>query len=130
MILLDSHIVIWLALSPERISKQATKMIGEAESSSLPLTISAVSLYEIAYAIQRGRIKPLIPSQAFLSRIRTRFQMIPTDDKIAVCGGELGSAFHGDPIDRLIVASAIIHNCTLITGDRQILRAKVCKTLW
>jgi PIN domain nuclease of toxin-antitoxin system len=92
--------------------------------------ISAITLYEVVYAIRRGRIQPSVPHQVFLNRIRSRFKVFPVSDTIALCAAELPKPFHGDPIDRIIAATAIVRDCTLITHDDGIRTANVCKTLW
>jgi PIN domain nuclease of toxin-antitoxin system len=50
--------------------------------------------------------------------------------EIAVCAAGLPDPFHGDPIDRMIAATAIVGDCVLITHDDRIRKANVCKTLW
>jgi PIN domain nuclease of toxin-antitoxin system len=130
MILLDSHVVIWLGLHREKLSKAASGAIQKAESSGTPIAISVTTLFEIAYLLRRKRIRPSIPDQAFLAQIRGRFHVLPVDAEIAVCAGELEGTVHGDPIDRILMATAILANCALITADRKILASGVCKTLW
>src|ERR1700756_1024675 len=106
MILLDSHVVIWLALEPGRISTPATKAIRNVdEAGELPRT-SAVCLFEIANAMRRGRVQAAIPTHVFLARIKSRFEILPVSEEIAVHAGLLGDRFHGDPTDRVIAATA------------------------
>ncbi len=130
MILLDTHVVIWLALTPEKISPAATAAIREAESVGAILGISAMTLYEVVYSIRRGRIQPSVPHQVFLDRIRSRLKVFPVSDTIAQCAAELSAPFHGDPMDRIIAATTIVENCVLITHDDLIRNANVCKVLW
>ncbi len=49
---------------------------------------------------------------------------------IAICAGELPEPFHGDSMDRMIAATAIVEKCTLITADIKIRAANACKVLW
>ncbi len=130
MILLDTHVVIWLALNPEKISPAATAAIREAESVGAFLGISAMTLYEVAYSIRRGRIQPSVPHQVFLDRIRSRFKVFPVSETIALCAAELPAPFHGDPMDRIIAATTIVENCVLITHDDLIRNANVCNVIW
>jgi PIN domain nuclease of toxin-antitoxin system len=130
VILLDTHVVIWLALTPERISSAASEAIRIAESTGEIPRISAISLYEIANAIRRGRIQPIIPSRVLLDRLQSRFKVFPVSDSIAICAAELGEPFHGDPLDRMIAATAIVENCTLITADARVRASGACKALW
>jgi PIN domain nuclease of toxin-antitoxin system len=130
VILLDTHVVIWLALTPEKISHSAKAAIREANFAGEIFGISSMTVYEVAYSIRRSRIQPSVPHQIFLDRIRSRFTVIPVSDSIAVCAAELPAPFHGDPVDRIIAATAIVSDCVLITHDEQIRKANVCKVLW
>ena len=130
LILLDTQVVIWIALTPEHISSAAVGAIREAESTRELLGISAVTLYEVANLIRLGRIHPAVPPRAFLDRMKGRFKVIPVSESIAELAGELPDPFHGDPMNRMIAATAILLNCTLITADSRMRDANVCKTLW
>lgn len=130
MILLDSHIVIWLALTPERVSTHAVNAIQQAEATGEQLAISAATIYEVEYAILCGRIDLAIPHQAFFAEIRTRFNVIPVTGTIASFAAQIAEPFPGDPFDRLIAATAVVENCSLISADRKILAAPVCRTIW
>lgn len=130
MILLDSHVVIWLALTPEKLSPQSAAAVGRAASAGEPLGISVISLYETANAIRRGRIQTVLPEQAFLDRLKSRFKVFPVSSEIAICAAQLPDPFHGDPMDRMIAATAIVEECTLITADHKIREAALCKTIW
>lgn len=130
MILLDSHVVIWLALTPEKISPAATAAIREVESAGALSCISVMTIYEVANAIRLGRIQPIIPHQVFLNRIRSRFKVFPVSEMIAQCAAELPAPFHGDPMGRIITATSIVEGCTLITKDEQIREANHCKVIW
>jgi PIN domain nuclease of toxin-antitoxin system len=130
MILLDTHVVIWLMLSPDRLSVAARKAILGARISGEDLAISPVSLYEIAYAARKKRLAMNSTTEAFVAAIQSRLVLVPLTPAIAVCAGQLSAPFHGDPIDRLIAGTAIVEECVLITRDAHIRDAGVCKVLW
>lgn len=130
MILLDTHVVIWLALAPELISPAATSAIAKAELAGVLPGISVITLYEVANTIRRGRIQLVVPPQIFLNGIMSRFSVFPVSEAIALRAAGLAAPFHGDPMDRLIAATAIIEKSTLITADSEIRAAGVCKVLW
>ncbi len=129
-ILLDSNVVLWLALVPERLSRVAAESIEKSESSGTAPAITSASLYEIAYLIRCGRVASSIPEVALLARVRNRFELIPVSGEIATCAAQFGPHLQGDPIDRMIAATAVVENRTLITADRRLLQSGVCKTLW
>ena len=89
-----------------------------------------MTIYEVTNAIRLGRIKPTVPHQAFLNRIRSRFKVFPVTEMIAQCAAELPAPFHGDPMDRIITATAIVEGCTLITRDEKIRETNLCKVIW
>ncbi len=129
-LLLDTHVILWLALAPDRMSPAAAKWTKDAEDSGAPLAISAVSLYEIAYLIRARRILLAVPEAAFLAGVKRRFEVLPVSGEVAVFAAQLPSALHGDPMDRIIAATAAAENYTLITADEKILKSGVCKTIW
>lgn len=130
MILLDTHIVIWLAFAPEKISRPAADTIRNAELSGEILGVSAMTIYEVARTIRSGRIQLSVPENIFLDRIISQFKVLPVSDSVAVCAAQLSAPFHGDPMDRIIAATAIVEGCVLITHDDRIRKAKVCKVVW
>jgi len=130
MILLDTHVVVWLLTAPERLSGQARDVIAQARMVGEKLGYSPVSLYEIAYAANRKRLLLNSPTAKFIVAIEATLELVPLTSEIAVCAAQLPDPFHGDPLDRMIAATAIVHDCSLITHDREIRSANVCKTLW
>jgi PIN domain nuclease of toxin-antitoxin system len=130
MILIDSHVVIWLGTDPGRISAMARQAIAEFEESGDRGCISAVTLYEVADNVRRGRVLSSVSADVLLAKVRSRFDVLPVTGEIASRAAEFAALFPKDPMDRLITATAVVENCTLITADRKILASKVCKTLW
>ena len=56
--------------------------------------------------------------------------MFPVSDAIAQCAAELPDPFHGDPMDRIIAATAIVEDCTLISKDGNLRKANLCRVIW
>jgi PIN domain nuclease of toxin-antitoxin system len=130
VILLDTHVAVWLALTPERISSGAADAIRQTLTDGDRLCLSAATVFEVANAIRRGRIQPAIPAPLFLERFKRGFRIVPVSEEIAACAGQLEEPFHGDPMDRMIAATAIVENCALLTADERIRDAQVCRTVW
>jgi PIN domain nuclease of toxin-antitoxin system len=128
MILLDTHAAIWLALSPERLSRLARGAIED----NLPagLALSAQSLYEVAWLIVRRRILPNEPLDTFIHSLQSRFTVYPLTSVIAVTAAELPASFPSDPFDRIIAATAIVERIPLLTADRNIRRSRSLSTIW
>jgi len=129
MILLDTHVVIWLLTEPDRVSMPAAQRIAESGADGKLPGVSTASLFELAYAKSRGRVHVNVPDAVFLHRMRQWFDIRPVTDAIALRAAELSDPFHGDPMDRMIAATAIIEQRTLLTADAKILAAGVCTVL-
>jgi len=130
VILLDTHVILWSLLEPERLSSRASKAILRASIAGDKIVYSPISLYEIANAERRKRLHVDVTMEAFIAAIQARLEMVPLTAKIAVCAAQLPDGFHGDPMDRIITATAIAEDCVLITADDRIRQANACKVLW
>ena len=130
MILLDTHVVIWAMDAPGRISKAAGKAIAEAGAQGRLPGVSTASVFELVYARRRGRVQTHVSDAVLLEKMRAWLRFFPVTDTIAFEAAALPQSFHGDPMDRIIAATAIVEGCTLLTADGRIRAAKVCKTLW
>ena len=130
MILLDTHVVIWLALEPGRISKRARAAIAETRRRGEGLAVSDITLLEIATIDNKGRIKLSASLEAFLTEIEARFIVLPITGRICVSALALPAAYPRDPADRVIGATALVEGFPLITADDGIRRSKALKTIW
>ncbi len=126
MILLDTHAAIWILRNDAALGKKARDVAGAAADDG-QLAISAISFWEIALLIAKGRLRSLDdPSETRALMIRAGIQEIPLTGEIAILAVQL-DALHGDPADRFIAATAITHDATLMTADETLLnwRSKV-----
>jgi PIN domain nuclease of toxin-antitoxin system len=130
MILLDTHVCWWLAYEPEKLSARARNAIQLAEDKPGALALSSASLYELTWLAERKRLSLSVGAGEFLWEIQLRFLILPIDQNIAISAARLPSSFHGDPMDRLIVATALKSSRILITADEVILASSLCQTLW
>jgi PIN domain nuclease of toxin-antitoxin system len=130
LILLDTHVVIWLALDPNRISSKASAAINEARQNSTGLAISDITLMEVAQLAHRGRIAFPAGVETFLTEVEQRFTVFPITARISVKAFSLPTAYPNDPADRAIGATAIVEGLTLITADTQIRSSRAIPTLW
>ena len=124
MLVLDTHIWIWLLNGDERIKKAGFIPNIQMAAKTSSIKISSISLWEVAMLAARGKISL---EEGTLNWIRKALSapgilVCPLSPEIAVDSVNLPGTFHGDPADRIIVASARLLNATLVTSDRQILR--------
>jgi PIN domain nuclease of toxin-antitoxin system len=130
LILLDTHVVIWLALEPERISKHAQAAIDDARKSGRSLAISSITLMEIATAFGRGRIHLEMTLESFLRDIEERFVVLPISSRACARTLTLPPGYPKDPADRVLAATALVEGLPFVTADREIRRARVARTIW
>ncbi len=130
MILLDTHVVVWLALEPERISKGAQAVIDEARGKGTGLAISAMTLVEIVTLFGKRRFNLAVSLESFLDELERRFVVLPINARTCARMLSLPAGYPKDPADRVIGATALVEGLGLVTADREIRRAKVVRTIW
>ncbi len=130
MILVDTHIVLWLALEPERISKKVHAVIDEARRSGAGLGISAMTLVEISTLFGKRRFSLAMSLETFLRDVEERFVVLPISARACARMFSLPAGYPKDPADRVIGATALVEGMSLVTADREIRRAKVVRTIW
>jgi PIN domain nuclease of toxin-antitoxin system len=130
MILLDTHVVLWLASGDARMSKPAQAAVDEARLRGRGLAISDVTLMEIAQLSYRRRIEVLGDLESFLSEVARRFRIFPITVNVAMQAFELPASYPNDPVDRIIGATALIEDIPLLTADREIRKSRAVPTLW
>jgi len=130
LILLDTHVVVWLSYDFDRISARAHKAIEEARRQERGLAISSITLLEIARLSSYGRIDLTPDLETFLSDLEARFVLLSITPNIARQAFELPSSFPKDPVDRVIAATALIEDLPLLTADNEMRRSRVVPFIW
>ena len=122
LLLLDTHVWLWLVAGSVDLTTEARLTIDEAAAAGT-LRIAAISLWEIALLASRGRIVLGKSIGLWLEEALDDPGPVidPLDPQIAIESHALSNAFHRDPADRLIVATARVTNATLMIRDRRIL---------
>lgn len=131
MIVIDTHALVWWLTRAPGLSRKAERTIA-AHGDPGQIVVSAISLLEIATAIRRGRLRLSMPLGQWLADMKRlpeiRVESVSAD--IAVLAGGLAEPMHGDPADRLIVATASALGVPLVTGDKKLHAYKGVKTIW
>lgn len=127
-LLLDTHVWIWLSIEDKKsLSPRASKTLQQA-----PLKwISAISCWELAKLVEKGRIGFSIPT---LNWIRRSFQeynirMVELTAEIAV-ESTLLKGVHADPADQIIAATSRVTGMPLLTSDKRLRRLEGVDTVW
>ena len=128
MIVLDTHAWIWWASDPDRLSQKALKTIDTAGR----LAVAAISCWEFAMLVEKGRIavdrNPVDWMEQSFDDLG--IELLPLTPVVAVRSAQLGRGFDGDPADRQIVATSLVHSASLITRDEKIRDFKPVETIW
>jgi len=120
MLLLDTHALIWLDEGNTRLGKIALQTIVESLSTG-QLGVATISFWEVAMLIEKQRLAMQTELDVWRSDLlQTGLLEIPLQGTTAIRAGQL-QLFHGDPADRIIVATAIENGATLMTADEKIL---------
>jgi len=125
--LLDTHVVIWWLTDDRKLSKEHAKLLERSERSGTAVGLSAISLWEIAKLVERGRIELTQSVDDSLEQLEASefVTILPLTGRVAIESTRLGARFHSDPIDQVIVATARCHGLTLLTVDERIIESRV-----
>lgn len=119
MILLDTHILIWLDQGNNLLGQKAREKIDTALQNDT-LVVSAITFWELSMLQRKGRIQLPEIQNWRNSLLEMGLIEIPIDGKVSILSNDLAD-FHPDPADRFIVASTILINATIVTADQRIL---------
>ena len=132
MIVLDTHALVWWVADPSQIPTRARRLVQAALDKGEKLHVSAISLWEIALLLDRGRLTLSVDSTTWLGAIQALpfVSWLPVDNAIALRSVSLEQFPHRDPADRFIVATALATGATLVTGDRRLRGYTPLATAW
>lgn len=131
MIVIDTHVLVWWLTGAPGLSRKAERALA-AHGDPGQIVVSAISLLEIATATRRGRLRLSMPLDQWLAAVNSlpEIRVEPVSAEIAVRAGGLAEPMHGDPADRLIVATSAALGVPLVTGDKKIQAYRGVKTMW
>ena len=118
MTLLDTQVVVWLAFADRRLGRAARAAIQADREGR----VSTIVSWEVAMSVDKGRIG-LAPLSEWLEQtfVRSRLIEVPLTGAMARDAGSLPPPIHGDPCDRIMIATARALGCPLLTSDRKML---------
>ena len=117
-LVLDTHIWIWLMEGSPDLRLRLRKRI-EACAREGELLVSAISVWEVGMLEAKGRLTFDQDCAAWVkdALLAPGIRLVPLDPDIAVASTRLPGSLHGDPADRIIVATARAFACELVTAD-------------
>ena len=135
MILLDTHVLIWWVNGDlSRLSKAALAAIESNRKSNQKqqLLVSAISCWEVAMLLERGRLSLSMDSEKWFNLISAipAIKFLPLQPRVAINATQLPVPFHADPADRFLVAQARQLNLPLVSADARIRQYAHVQSIW
>jgi PIN domain nuclease of toxin-antitoxin system len=120
MIILDTHIWVWWIHNEKSLSKSQIEAIEANETQGIG--VSAISCWEVAKLVEYKRlVLPCSLTDWFKQSLAyPGIRLLELTPEIAVESTQLPPPFHRDPADQIIVATARIHQCPLVTSDQRL----------
>jgi PIN domain nuclease of toxin-antitoxin system len=128
MLLLDTHVFVWLASAQKHLSLRAKQAILQNADE---LYISSISALEIAILVKRNRLRLPVGASEFVERALKQHGIheIPVDRRVAIASATLPDIHH-DPFDRIILATALLNDMSILSKDRVIPQYRDVKVIW
>lgn len=129
-VLLDTHVWIWWLTPDSPLTSRERDALDRAAVNH-ELHLSAISLWEAQVLHARKRIELPVPFAEWIAAAADArmLTLLPLDVEVVIAADALPAAFHGDPADRLIVATARAHAMLLATHDSAIRKSRAA-ALW
>lgn len=121
MILLDTHIWVWWVQQDPRLPRESMEFMDSLAPEQLGINV--FSCWEAAMLHSLGRLVFQIPLDEWMKTAleQTGLIVFPLSPEIAIESVQLPGQFHRDPADRILVATARINRCPMVTADEKIL---------
>jgi PIN domain nuclease of toxin-antitoxin system len=131
VILLDTHILVWMVSSPARLSRSAGREIQKAQRDR-SCAISSFTLWELALLFHRNQLRGTGSIENSIRSILddTGVKVLEITPEIADLAMSFPETYPKDPGDRLIGATARAYGLTLVTQDERILASPLVRSLW
>jgi PIN domain nuclease of toxin-antitoxin system len=129
VVLLDTHVLLWWALDPDRLSAAAVASLQAMERRGG--FASAISIWELGVKVQRGKLDLGISIAEFTRRLQKSsvLELLPVTAAVWLRSLDLAWD-HRDPADRVIVATALVQDVPLLTADTEIHRFGGVSCVW
>lgn len=131
MIVLDTHALVWWVSGDVALSTKARTVI-EREQTGGTIVVSSISAWEIAMLVEHERLHLSMDAPSWIATVEAieGLRFAPVDADTAMKSVTLPGAFHQDPADRMIVATARKLSAPLVTKDHRLRAYPQVQTIW
>lgn len=131
MILLDTHVLVWMVSDSSRLSRNAARALRKAEKNG-DLAIASITLWELALLYHQGRLRTSGSIESAIREMleKSRVSVIEVTPEIAALTTTFPEQYPKDPGDRLIGATARAYGMTLVTQDERIRSSPLIRSVW
>ena len=130
-VVVDTHALVWYLAEPQRLSQRASEALDQASATGEPIYASAISLVELIYLIEKGRLPQAVMDRLgeALATPDAEVSVVPVDQEVAMAVRAIPRRDVPDLPDRIIAATALRLDLPLVTRDRKI-QASQIKSIW
>jgi PIN domain nuclease of toxin-antitoxin system len=131
VILLDTHVLVWAAIEPKRLSRAANAALRRAKVSD-GIAIASISLWEIASLFGRRRIESYTTVEVSVRQVLETVGVVvlPLTVEVAVLTTQFAEDYPRDPADRIIGATARAEGMVLVTQNEKMRACPLLRTVW
>nr|VFK43364.1 MAG: PIN domain nuclease, a component of toxin-antitoxin system (PIN domain) [Candidatus Kentron sp. TC]VFK46010.1 MAG: PIN domain nuclease, a component of toxin-antitoxin system (PIN domain) [Candidatus Kentron sp. TC] len=121
MIIMDTHVWVWWVHNDDRLTDRIREHVRANEEEGLG--VSVISCWEVAKLVEISKLTLHCPIDEWMETalIYPGIQLLELTPEIAIESTQLPGEFHRDPADQIIVATARVHECPVLTVDDKIL---------
>ena len=130
MILVDTHVVLWLASERRKLSPVANQALLEGRMRHNGLAVADITMWELAMLGRKRRIEAPGLVEEFLLEVERHYVVLRMDSKTAIRAHAFSDMYPKDPADRIIGATALTHGISLVTADGLIRASGEVPCVW
>jgi PIN domain nuclease of toxin-antitoxin system len=131
-VIIDTHIIVWYILEPERLSDTASQLLEQTVNDGESIYLSTISIVEICFLIERDRIPAVVLDRLAeaINQSDSSVVLIPLNQEISLSIPQIDRATVPEMPDRIIAATALHMDLPLITRDHKIQALQNVQTVW